>query len=74
MIVNFLTLTIEMRLLRNSQRPCIFRFKRVYAVSVGIYQRYNYSLLMERINRIEGTTAGSNRHYMRYVLSPIKWT
>ena len=29
---------------------------------------------MGRINRIEGTTAGSNRDYMRQVLSPIKWT
>ena len=29
---------------------------------------------MGRIDRIEGTTEGSNRDYMRQVLSPIKWT
>ena len=40
-------------------------FKRVYIVCVEIYQRYNYSLLMGRIDRIESTTAGSNRDCMR---------
>ena len=43
-IVKLLTLTIEMRLLRNSQKPFICPFKRVYAVSVGIYQRRKYRL------------------------------
>ena len=65
MIVKLLTLAIEMRLLRISQKPCIFLFKRISVVSVGMYQRYNYILQIERIYRIEGTTAGSNRHYMR---------
>ena len=43
-IVKVLTLTMGTRLLRISQKPCIFPFKRVCTVSVGIYQRYNYSL------------------------------
>ena len=61
MIVKFLTLAIEMRLLRISQKPCILLFKRVYFISVGIYQRISYSLLMGRIDRIEGIIAGNNR-------------
>ena len=73
-IVKILTLAMGTRLLKNSQKPFICPFKRIYAVGVGIYQRISYSLLLGRIDRIEGTTAGNNRDCMRQFLSPIKWT